>query len=209
MAKTWKQIISRGRYIHWGDNVFIGKGPRGYSVEKKVKINKQAVAEYRPVYGENGGGKNAYTGAIILGNTKNLPLNIKRENRNQYDARVHDNGMKLKSRRSYKHIERILPGAGKTRDEAHYTARTISHESLHHALNRIKEEEASHKLDKVYAHDGYHGIVKKPTRLIVGEGGERERVDITPVKKIHPINHKPQFGIKRININMPDMGFRM
>jgi hypothetical protein len=54
------------------------------------------------------------------------------------------------------------------------------------------------------ARRGYHGIIRKPTRFLVGEGGRAERVNITPIKNrkhgkrglIH------QNGIKFPNINV-------
>src|SRR5690242_11266218 len=47
----------------------------------------------------------------------------------------------------------------------------------------------------IRAAHGYHGVIRKPTRFLVGEGKYPERVNITPIKKHHIRKHNNTFHV--------------
>lgn len=58
-----------------------------------------------------------------------------------------------------------------------------------------------HEQSFLKASKGYHGIVTRPTKFLVGEKGA-ERVDVTPIKK-------GVLGMDGIKINMPNLNLKI
>ena len=54
-----------------------------------------------------------------------------------------------------------------------------------------------------FAAKGFHGVIRKPTRFVIGEGRYPERVDITPIKKHVDHAHHNLGKIPKINIKVP------
>lgn len=53
--------------------------------------------------------------------------------------------------------------------------------------------------EEIQARHGFHGIIRKPTRFLVGEAGP-ERVSVTPLRMSSPRNNPYNFNVK---INIP------
>jgi hypothetical protein len=66
------------------------------------------------------------------------------------------------------------------------------------------------------ARHGYHGVIRKPTHFLVGEGYHAERVNISPIHKIHHgksihVNYLGGRGVKLpgFKIKMPKFKVRL
>lgn len=64
---------------------------------------------------------------------------------------------------------------------------------LHHVCHTCGSP--GHKTHEHHAEHGFHGYVSEPTHFEIGEHYERERVDITPMKKHKHIHHEIGMGM--------------
>jgi hypothetical protein len=89
--------------------------------------------------------------------------------------------------------------------------RSIEYEARQEARGHLDKPSMVKKRGFILAARGYHGIIRKPTRFLVGEGGRAERVNITPLyKSIYPGRKKTKKGMIHQNgIKFPNINIRL
>lgn len=163
--------------------LYIGKTPME---EQSIFKSRGAVGSF--YHAKEGklvtfGGKPMRVGQRGEAMVLNIPKDISEkvllaQNRPQFRGRLHETGFKLYPRKSFSELGE---GGGKVKDVSDFTARVLSHESVHKGLSRVGTERASGLFDTIFGKKGYKGTVSHPTVFLAGEAGD-EYVSIKPLK---------------------------